>query len=39
MECLAYNQQRFACVIQNINKELQDKGESYITETNDLILN
>ncbi|XP_076088738.1 dystrobrevin beta-like isoform X2 [Mytilus galloprovincialis] len=26
MECLAYNQQRFACVIQNINKELLHKG-------------
>ncbi|XP_021373881.1 dystrobrevin beta-like isoform X3 [Mizuhopecten yessoensis] len=26
MECLAYNQQKFASVIHNINKELNDKG-------------
>ena len=28
MECLAVNQQRFASVIDNINKELNQKGES-----------
>lgn len=28
MELLAYNQTKFASVIQNINQELHDKGES-----------
>lgn len=27
MEVLAYNQVKFASVIQNINQELQEKGE------------
>ena len=30
MEVLAYNQVKFASVIQNINQELQEKGERYM---------
>ncbi|XP_048255969.1 dystrobrevin beta-like isoform X2 [Haliotis rufescens] len=36
MECLAYNQQRFASVIENINRELHEKGYLVVNDDDNM---